>query len=160
VDEQDAEKVSRFLEHLNGRVQWLKERVAKEKEEINNLRLKNVSKEAMSLAGEVRKIKEINVLLKDFSEYNIEMLRTISDVIQKQVKSCLIVLASILNGKVRFLITVTEDLVGKGYSAKRLAEAFGEAVGGKGGGRETKAEGGGDDPSKIKGAFDKVLAAL
>jgi len=160
VDAQDLDHVDKFLEHLIGRREWLRGRVAKEEKEINSLRLKNTEKEAKDLVGEIREIGGIKILLKDFNEYNMEMLRAISDVVQKQIKSGVVVLASVLNQKVRFLITVSPDLVKSGYSAKKIAETFGSIVGGKGGGRDTKVEGGAKDPSKIKEAFDKVLEML
>ncbi len=156
VDEQDVENVKKFLDHFQGRIDWLKERLAKSEKEINDLRLKTTSQEAVAYVQELKEKNGVKILLKDFSEYSMEMLRTISDIVQNQAKSCIIVLASVLKGKVRFLITVTPDLVSKGYSAKKIADVFGGVVGGKGGGRDIKVEGGAKDPSKIAEAFTKV----
>ena len=82
-----------------------------------------------------------------------EMLRSVSDTAQKQNKSCVVVLAAAQPGKLVFLVTVTQDLVGQGYSAKKIAEVFTGVVGGRGGGRDNKVEGGGKDPTKIDEAF-------
>jgi len=156
IDGQDVENVDKFFAHFKGRIDWMKERISKAEKEINSLRLKNIQSEALSFAAEIKEKNSVKILLKEFSEYSIEMLRTISDVVQNQVKSCVIVLASVVNGKVRFLITVTPDLIPKGCSAKKIADVFGAVVGGKGGGKDLKVEGGANDPSKIQEAFSKV----
>jgi alanyl-tRNA synthetase len=84
------------------------------------------------------------------------MLRSVSDTVQKQNKSCIVVLASCLPGRLIFLVTVTQDLVKQGYSARKIADVFTGVVGGKGGGRENKVEGGGKDPTRIDEAFARV----
>jgi alanyl-tRNA synthetase len=58
------------------------------------------------------------------------------------------------------LITVTPDLVEKGISARKMADAFSAIVGGKGGGKDTKVEGGGKDPTRIKEGFEAIRANL
>ncbi|MEE8638649.1 MAG: alanine--tRNA ligase [Candidatus Margulisiibacteriota bacterium] len=160
VDNQDSVNVRKFLEHLEGRVDWLKERFVKAEKEIRELKLKSVIKEASGYVSEMAALGELKVLVREFKEYNMEMLRAISDTVQKESKSCIMVLASSFPGRLIFLVTVTQDLVNKGNSAKKIAEAFTAVVGGKGGGRENKVEGGGKDPTRIIEAFDKVLEML
>ncbi|KPJ65797.1 hypothetical protein AMJ44_09435 [candidate division WOR-1 bacterium DG_54_3] len=160
VDDQDSVNVKKFLDHLEGRVEWLKERIAKAEKEIRDLKLVSVTGEASGYLAEMAVVGEAKVLTREFREYSMEMLRAISDTIQKEAKSCIVVLASSFPGRLIFLITATKDLVSKGYSAKKISEVFSQVVGGKGGGREAKAEGGGKDPTKIKEAFDKVLETL
>ena len=55
---------------------------------------------------------------------------------------------------------MTPDLVEKGYSARKISEVFAPLIGGKGGGKEVKVEGGGKDPTRLKEAFDKVLGSI
>jgi len=160
VDNQDSVNVNKFLDHLEGRVEWLKERVAKAEKEISSLKLSTATKDASAYISEMKDVSGVKVLTKEFSEYSMEMLRSISDTVQNQTKSCLIVLASSFPGRLRFLITVTKDLVDKGYSAKKIADVFGPLVKGKGGGREAKVEGGGKDPGKIQEAFEAVFKWL
>ena len=57
-------------------------------------------------------------------------------------------------------MTVTEDLIKQGYSARNIADVFTGVVGGKGGGRDSKVEGGGKDPAKAGAAINQVLAFL
>ncbi len=156
VDHQDVARVNKFLDHLSGRVDWLKERIAKAEKEIKNLKLANASQGATLYVNELIDLAGKKVLLKEFDSYSMDMLRSISDSVRQKQKSAIVVLASAFPGRLIFLITVTDDLVKQGVSAKEIAQAFTGVVGGKGGGRENKAEGGGKDPSKIKEGFEAV----
>jgi alanyl-tRNA synthetase len=160
VDNQDSINVKKFLEHLTGRVEWLRDRIAKAEREIEDLKLQQFKETASVYASEMIKNGEINVLVKEFKGFSMEMLRVISDAMQKETKSCIIALASVSLDKLIFLITVTPDLIAQGHSAIKLAEVFSAAVGGKSGGKENRVEGGGKDPSKAKEGLEKVLELL
>jgi len=160
VDNQDAVNVDKILDHLCGRVDWLKERMVKAEKEIEALKLKKIQSEARSFVVEAKEIAGKKVLLKEFKDYNMDMLRTLSDALQSELKSCVLVLASANAGKVNFLITVTADLVQKGFSAKNMAEKFAEIIQGRSGGKESKAEGGGKDPTRIQEGLAAVAGRL
>ncbi|MDD5382754.1 MAG: alanine--tRNA ligase [Candidatus Margulisbacteria bacterium] len=160
VDKQDSTNVRKFLEHLQGRVDWLKERIAKSEKEINELKLKAVVKDAAAYLSEMMAVGGTKVLAKEFKDYSMEMLRSISDAVQREAKSGVIILLSVLAGRVIFLVTVTPDLVGQGYSAKKISEAMAPLIQGKGGGREAKAEGGGKDPARVKEALAKAVESV
>jgi alanyl-tRNA synthetase len=160
VDSQDSVNVKKFIDHFKGREEWLKERIAKAEKEINNLKLKRASGEASDYITEIKEIAGVKILTKELQENSMQMLRAISDQVRNQAKSCVVVLASAFPGRLIFLITVTQDLIDKGISAKKLADVFTRIVGGKGGGKEEKAEGGGKDPTKIKEALEAVCASL
>ncbi|MFH1826305.1 MAG: alanine--tRNA ligase [bacterium] len=153
---QDSVNVNKFLEHLEGRVDWLRERIAKADKEIKGLKLNQASSDVSAYVEKIEQIAGVPILLAEFTDYNMEMLRTISDEVRNQAKSCVIVLASNNAGKVSFLITVTQDLIEKGQSAKKIADTFAPIVGGRGGGRDDKVEGGGKDPAKINEALAAV----
>jgi len=160
VDNQDAINVNKFLDHLCGRVDWLKERMVKAEKEIESFKLKKTQSEARSFVVEAKEIAGKKVLLKEFKDYNLDMLRTLSDALQSDLKSCVLVLASANAGKVNFLITATPDLVPKGVSAKDLAAKFAEIIQGRSGGKESKAEGGGKDPARIQEGLNAVVGLL
>ncbi|MFC1540610.1 alanine--tRNA ligase [Candidatus Margulisiibacteriota bacterium] len=158
VDNQDSINVNKFLVHLQGRVDWLKERITKAEKEIRDLRLKGATQAAAGYAVEL--VGQVNVLAHKFEakeQYDMQMLRSVSDTVQQQNKSCVVVLASALPGKLVFLVTVTPDLIEQGYSAKKISEVFTQVVGGKAGGKDNKVEGGGKDPTRIDEALKQVL---
>ncbi|MFA4844787.1 MAG: alanine--tRNA ligase [Candidatus Margulisiibacteriota bacterium] len=160
VDCQDAVTVNKFLDHLRGRADWLKERIAKAEREIEGLMAKSASGGVDAYLGEVKELNGHKVLLKELPGYNMDMLRAVSDSLQGKLGSCALVLVASYPGRLTYLITVTQDLVDKGLSARKLADVFTGVVGGKGGGKETKVEGGGKDPSKIAEAFLALAKSL
>ncbi|MBI5399681.1 alanine--tRNA ligase [Candidatus Saganbacteria bacterium] len=160
VDGQDAINVNKIFDHLTGRLEWLRERLTKSEKELRDLKLKSASQQAGDFLGEVLEIKGVKVLTKEFKTYSMDMLRSVSDTLQRQLKSCVLVFASNLHDRLIFLITVSPDLMAKGYSAQTLAATFSSVTGGKGGGKANSASGGGNDPSKIPEALDKVRKQL
>jgi len=60
------------------------------------------------------------------------------------------------NGKVALLVMVTDDLVQKGYNAGNIIKDIAPIVGGKGGGKKTMAQAGGQKVEKLNQALEKV----
>jgi len=160
VDNQDSMNVSKFLEHLCGRFEWLKERVLKTEKEIQELEEKKARADAQNYAAEVREIAGRKVLFKEFKGCGVDLLRTVSDTLQATLKSCVLVLASSGADRASFLVTVTPDLVGAGVSAKILAAKLAEIIGGRSGGKDNKAEGGGKDPGRVQEGFKELERLL
>jgi len=160
VDNQDSVNVAKFLEHLAGRVEWLEERIAKTKKEIKEIKMGQSAKEAVNFAAEAVEINGAKILIKKIEGQDIKNLRVISDTLQQQLKSCILVIFSTFPEKVMFLVAVTPDLTAKGYSAKTIADSFTAIIGGKGGGKETKVEGGGKEVGRIEEAMAKVRQEL
>jgi alanyl-tRNA synthetase len=160
MDNHDSTNVNKFLDHLQGRVDWLKERILKAEKEIDALKVKRAQSNIQSYLSEVKEISGKKTLFKVLEGCNLEMLRTISDALQTALKSCVLLLVAVNAEKVNFLLTVTEDLVGNGISAKALAGKFAEIIQGRCGGRENKAEGGGRDPAQITAGFAAIEEML
>jgi alanyl-tRNA synthetase len=57
------------------------------------------------------------------------------------------------NGKVTFLVSVTDDLLDMGYHAGNMIKQIAAAAGGSGGGKADMAQAGATDSSKIGEAF-------
>ena len=160
VDCQELKAVDQFLYHLAGRVDWIKERILKIEKEIKGLEEQKAGQEAVTLAGAAVEIKGRKVVLKEFQDYSMDTLRLFADSLQNSLKSAIVLLVSVNNGRLIYLITVSPDLVSQGLSAKKIAEVFAAVVGGKGGGKEAKAEGGGKEAGKIPEALTKVSEFL
>ena len=121
VDNHDPVNVNKFLDHLNGRVDWLKERIIKAGKEIESLKANKAKEESAAFVNDVKDVAGKKVLLKEVDGYSMDILRTISDSLQADLKSCILLLASKLPDKLLFITTVTPDLVSQGVSAKAIA---------------------------------------
>ena len=87
-------------------------------------------------------------------------LRTIVDAGKKDIKKGVLIVFSILDGKVGVSVGVTKDLIEK-FDAVELVKVASSILGGKGGGgRKDFAQAGGDNENKIEEASQAVLKKI
>ena len=87
-------------------------------------------------------------------------LRTIVDAGKKDIKKGVLIVFSILDGKVGVSVGVTKDLIEK-FNAVELVKVASSILGGKGGGgRKDFAQAGGDNENKIEEASQAVLKKI
>ena len=84
-------------------------------------------------------------------------LRDLSDRIRQQEKADGAIVASVTEGRVHIVVNVAESV---GVDAATLANEMGTIVGGRGGGKATMAQAGGNAPDAIPGAFEAARKAL
>ena len=99
----------------------------------------------------------IPVLSTSVEAEDIEALRNYLDRIRDKMKSGIILLGTVSNGKALLVAAVTKDLNKKGYHAGRLVGEVARLTGGGGGGRPDMAQAGGKDPDKLSYALSQVL---
>ena len=80
----------------------------------------------------------------------------IPDALKDKAGDVIMVFAAVNDGKVTFIVSVSEDLIGKGYHAGKLIKDIAAAAGGGGGGKANMAQAGAKDPSKVDAAFAKA----
>lgn len=131
------------------------------KKKIKIVRNKLAHYEVDKLLSKKKEIKGVNIIsLKVEAEDNND-LRNWGDLIKNKIKSGIVVLGTELdNGKVALLAMVTDDLVQKGYNAGNIVKAIAPIVGGKGGGKKTMAQAGGQKVDKINQALEKVYEII
>jgi alanyl-tRNA synthetase len=88
-----------------------------------------------------------------------QQLREAVDRLRQEIRSGVVVVASIENGNVALIAGVTKDLTAKVHAGK-LIQSLAKQVGGSGGGRPDLAEAGGKDTSALKTALASVPAYL
>lgn len=128
------------------------------KKKIKIIRNKLAYYEVGKLLSKKKEIKGVNIIsLKVEAEDNND-LRNWGDLIKDKIKSGIVVLGTELdNGKVALLAMVTDDLAQKGYNAGSIIKAIAPIVGGKGGGKKTMAQAGGQKTDKLEQALEKVF---
>ena len=143
-----AQKVQATLEHgreLEHEVQGLKEKIA----------LGAIS----SLMNSVVEINGVKCLTASLQDVEVKEMRTALDDIKNRLKSCVVLLASVVNGRVMLISGVTSDLTSK-VKAGELVNFVAGQIGGKGGGRPDMAQAGGTDVAALPKAMEGVSAWL
>ena len=98
---------------------------------------------------------ELSVLIKKIEGMDAKTLRTFIDKTKNQLKSGIIVVGSVSDGKVSMAAGVTKDLTNK-YHAGNIIKTIAVIVGGSGGGRPDMAQAGGSQVDKLDEALKKA----
>lgn len=143
-----------------GRVRQLLDERKKLEREVQELRKKLASGGGSGGAAETKDVGGVTYAPRLLDGVPGKELKALADDIKGQIKSGVVALVSVADGKVSVVIGVTDDLTDK-ISAVDLVRAGSAAVGGKGGGgRPDMAQAGGPDADKAQAALDAVEAAL
>ena len=118
------------------------------------------SRETVSRADDFLKmievVENIKVITARIENAQREELRALLDALKEKMGSGVIVLGTVLEGKVALVTGVTKDLAKEGLHAGRIIKEIAEITGGSGGGREDYAQAGGKNPSKLDAALQEV----
>jgi alanyl-tRNA synthetase len=106
------------------------------------------------LSGTVE-VDGVKVLAVRLDDHDAGHLRNTADTLKAKLKSGVVVIGGVTNGKVLLIASVTKDLTGKVHAGK-LVKNVAKVVGGGGGGRPDMAQAGGKDASKLSEALDGV----
>ena len=137
----------------------LNEDLKSAKKELEEMKLEAINSSKDEIINEAKEFNGVKLITKSFTDYSINDLRTISDKLKSDNKGLVIVFSTENEGKVTFMVSVTDDLFDKGYHAGNMIKLIAGAAGGGGGGKADMAQAGAKDPSKIKDAF-KVAEGL
>lgn len=140
---------------LVGRAQLVQEQLRDLEKDNERLKAKMASAESANLAQEVQTVEGIQVLVKKLPDADPKALRGMIDQLKDQLKSAVIVLATVAGDKVSVAAGVTKDHTDQ-IKAGQLVSAVCAQIGGKGGGRPDMAMGGGSDIA----ALDAALASV
>ena len=83
-------------------------------------------------------------------------LRELGDQLKEKLGEGVIVIASVLDGKVNLMATATDGAMKQGAHAGNLIKGIAGLVGGGGGGRPNMAQAGGKNPEGVDEALSKV----
>ena len=123
------------------------------KKEIEEMKKAAMGGEVDAMVAAAKEINGVRLITKEFSDYTINDLRNLSDDIKAAHKGIVMVFATVNGEKVTFLVSITDDLLEKGYHAGNMIKQIAAACGGGGGGKADMAQAGAKDSSKINDAF-------
>jgi alanyl-tRNA synthetase len=144
-------------EELPERISELIGRLKDMEREFKALKLDQLRAQIPDLLLGVEQINKYRVLLKHFSEsIGADELRTLSLEIRERNKGSIVVLSSVVDGRIVLVATVDEVARTSGMKAGELAKLASVELGGGGGGKDDFAQGGGPKSAAIANAFDLI----
>jgi alanyl-tRNA synthetase len=137
------------------RIEQLFEQTKQLEKTIEQLKAQKASQDSAQLLNQCEKINSTNLLIAKLDNVEAKLLRTMIDDLKNQLKTGVIVLAAVNDGKINLAAGVTNDLIGV-VKAGELVSQLALKVGGKGGGRPDFAQAGGMDLSALPEALSSV----
>ena len=127
-----------------------------------NEKLKSkLAKEAMGdVMDQVQEVKGVKVLAVRADGVDMNGLRNLGDQLKEKLGEGVIIIASVLDGKVNLMATATDGAQKAGAHAGNLIKAIAGLVGGGGGGRPNMAQAGGKNPAGVDEALAKVAETV
>jgi len=148
----------RKLDHTIGELQQqIQEKQKQFDREIKQLKMKLASGGSARDEEAPTKVDGVNLLTR-LVEDGVD-LRSLADAMRSKMKSGVVVLGSVNEGKVTLLTAVTKDLIDR-VPANALIAKLAPIVGGKGGGKPDLAQAGGKDAEKLPQALERAQGAL
>ncbi len=111
---------------------------------------------ADDLLRQTEEVSGVTVLAARVPALSMPILREMGDTLRDRLKSSIVILATVHDGRPNFLAMVTPDLVAKGFHAGEIINQIARVTGGGGGGKPGMAQAGGKDASKIDDALKLV----
>jgi len=144
---------------LKGRIESMLEEIRTLHSENEKLKARLAKDSLGDVMDRVKEIGGVKVLAAKVSDADMNGLRNLGDQLKDKLGEGVIVLASVLDGKVSLMATATEGAQKKGAHAGNLIKAIAGLVGGGGGGRPNMAQAGGKNPAGVDAALEKVYEA-
>jgi alanyl-tRNA synthetase len=155
-----AERVRVSPFETAARVEKLQEELKAQRREIEELKKKMaLGGGGRDLMSSVRDVAGVKVLATRADVGDPKALREVADQLRDKLKSGVVVLGGVADGKVALVAAVTADLTSRVHAGKIIGEVA-KMVGGKGGGRPDLAQAGGTDATKLDEALSSVYALI
>jgi alanyl-tRNA synthetase len=134
------------------RMRRILEEVKEAERQLDRMRRESMRLKVSDLLSEALQIGDIKVVCAKVEEVDSSLLREMADSLISKLKSGVVVLGTIKEGRALLVSKVTEDLTSKIHAGTFVRE-IAKVVGGGGGGRADMGEAGGRDFSKLDEAL-------
>ena len=158
----DSDRLSEVAHLLKGdsnnladKVRSVLERTRQLEKELQQLKEQAAAQESANLSSKAIDVNGVKLLVSELSGVEPKMLRTMVDDLKNQLGSTIIVLATVVEGKVSLIAGVSKDVTDR-VKAGELIGMVAQQVGGKGGGGPDMAQAGGTDAAALPAALASV----
>jgi len=152
---QVANELKAPAHELPAKIAQVMDNVKSLEKELARLKSKLASSQGDELVNQAQEINGVKVLAATLEGADANALRETMDKLKDKLKSAVIVLASVAEGRVSLAAGVTPDLIGKVKAGDLVNHVAGQ-VGGKGGGKPDMAMAGGSEPANLPQALASV----
>ncbi|EAA5453656.1 alanine--tRNA ligase [Salmonella enterica subsp. enterica] len=142
-------------QNLGDKVRAVLERTRQLEKELQQLKDQAAAQESANLSSKAVDLNGVKLLVSELAGIEPKMLRTMVDALKNQLGSTVIVLATVVEGKVSLIAGVSKDVTDR-VKAGELIGMVAQQVGGKGGGRPDMAQAGGTDAAALPAALASV----
>jgi len=151
-----AAELQTIPEEVEAKVSSVVVELSTERKRASAMERESARKAAGSLLSEACDVNGIKVISTKVAATSTDAMREMGDRLKEDLKSGVVVLGAVFDGRPSLLAMVTPDLVAKGFNAGQLVKEVAKVVGGGGGGRAELGQGSGKDASKLDEALKQV----
>lgn len=145
---------------LTSRIEALLEEIKALSSENEKLKSKLANDSLGDVMSQVKEVNGVKVLASRVADVDMNGLRNLGDQLKDKLGEGVVVIASVMDGKVNLMATATEAAQKKGVHAGNLIKAIAGLVGGGGGGRPNMAQAGGKNPAGVDEALKKAVETV
>ena len=145
---------------LTAKIQSLLDEIKALNSENEKLKSKMANDSLGDVLSQVKEVNGVKVLASKVADVDMNGLRNLGDQLKDKIGEGVVVIASVMDGKVSLMATVTDEAQKKGAHAGNLIKAIAGLVGGGGGGRPNMAQAGGKNPAGIEEALKKAVEVV
>ena len=158
-DEDDLVEIAALLKVQPGeavsKARKLVETLRQRERELDQLKARLASGGSAKIDSGRRDVAGVTVIARRIDGLDMKDLRIAADRAREEIKSGVVMLGSVVDGKVNLVAAVTPDLVNR-FHAGNLVKAAAVLVGGTGGGNPHLGQAGGKQPDKLNDALVQV----
>ena len=151
------EKIKPGLVDMRSKLEKAAKKKRKEEVEGRFDEIKLLMDDALEASERVGKVDLVWCI---FSEVDMPLLRKAASYLERRAKGKVVILASSFEGKACLAVCVTGSLPSSGITAREIISSIAGHIGGSGGGKDTFAQAGGDNPEGIQKAIEEAKNIL
>jgi alanyl-tRNA synthetase len=151
---------ARNPEELEMRLDSILQEMETLRREVERRQHQQAHESAGRLASQARQVEGVNVVSVAIDNASPDDLRRLVDAIRHDLKSGVVVLGSVQDGKVPLVVGVTSDLTSRLHAGQVVREVAKRAGGGGGGNRPDFATGSGTQPAQLGAALQHAFTVV
>ena len=145
---------------LSAKIEALLEEIKALSAENEKLKSKLAKDSLGDVMNQVKEVNGVKVLASQVADVDMNGLRGLGDQLKDRLGEGVVLIASVMDGKVNLMATATDGAQKKGAHAGNLIKAIAGLVGGGGGGRPGMAQAGGKNPAGVEEALKKAVEVV